>query len=133
TPREVSAGRVLLLVESQSPGAAGGRDEAFTLVDNGLQVTVIALRGPGQKPHEVVNGTSTYRLPPLTLFKKLPDERHSQFWRLLNKVQVVGGYVTEYAYFTLACLVVSIYVAFVEGFEDRKSTRLNSSHVSISY
>jgi len=106
-----------MLVESQFPGDPRVRNEAFTLVDNGFQVTVIALRGPGQKPHEVVNGTSTYRLPRLTLFKKLPDERHSQFWRLLNKVQVVGGYVTEYAYFTLACLVVSIYVAFVEGFD----------------
>jgi glycosyltransferase involved in cell wall biosynthesis len=114
---KASAGRVLMLVESEFPGDPRVRNEAFTLVDNGFQVTVIALRGPGQKAHEVVNGVSTYRLPTLTLFKKLPGERRSRFRRLLNKVQVVGGYVTEYSYFTLACLVVSIYVAFAEGFD----------------
>src|SRR5262249_25031733 len=112
-----SAGRVLMLVENEFPGDPRVRNEAFTLVDNGFQVAVIALRRPGQKPHEVINGVSTYRLPRLTLFKKLPDERRSQVWRLLNKVQVVGGYVVEYSYFTLACLVVSTYVALVEGFD----------------
>ena len=35
----------------------------------------------------------------------------------MNKLQVVVGYVTEYSYFTGACLMVSFYVAFREGFD----------------
>src|SRR5207248_231603 len=36
---------------------------------------------------------------------------------LLNKLRVVVGYLSEYLYFTIGCLVLSIYVALTEGFD----------------
>ena len=111
------AGRVLMLVENEFPADARVRNEAFTLNDNGFKVSVIALRGAGEKSHEVVNGIAVYRVPKLTLFKKLPLAKPSGLGALFNKLQVVGGYVTEYSYFTCACLLWSFYIAVAEGFD----------------
>jgi glycosyltransferase involved in cell wall biosynthesis len=106
-----------MLVENEFPADARVRNEAFTLNDNGYKVSVIALRHPNEKLHERLNGIAVYRIPRLTLFKKLPIGKSSLVGRLLNKVQVVGGYVTEYSYFTCACLFLSFYVALREGFD----------------
>jgi glycosyltransferase involved in cell wall biosynthesis len=106
-----------MLVENCFPADTRVRNEAFTLTENGYQVSVIALRGRDERPREVVNGVTVYRVPRLTLFEKLPDAGRSVFRALLNKVLVVVGYFTEYAYFTSACLALSIYVAFREGFD----------------
>jgi glycosyltransferase involved in cell wall biosynthesis len=106
-----------MLVENHFPADTRVRNEARTLTDHGYHVTVICLRAPGQAGREIVNGVTVYRLPRLTLFKKLPDAGASLLRRLVNKLLVVVGYVSEYLYFTTACLLVSLYVAMREGFQ----------------
>src|SRR5712691_10451298 len=111
------AGRVLMLVEGNFPADTRVRNEAFTLAKNGYRVSVIALRGATESPHEIVNGVSVYRIPRMTLFKKLPTTESSTLRTLLKKLQVVSGYFLEYCYFTSACLLGSLYVAAREGFD----------------
>jgi glycosyltransferase involved in cell wall biosynthesis len=106
-----------MLVENQFPGDNRVKNEAYTLATNGFKVTVIALKGRDEKAREVIDGIAVYRVPRLTLFKKLPSEQRSWVGAVLHKLQVVGGYVGEYSYFTGACLVISVYVAFAEGFD----------------
>jgi glycosyltransferase involved in cell wall biosynthesis len=105
-----------MLVENNFPQDTRVRNEAFTLAEDGFAVTVIALRAPGQKQHEIVRGVSVYRIPRLTLFKKLPRTPSASWLQArLNKLRTVVGYVSEYAYFTSACLFVSLYVAVTDG------------------
>ena len=111
------AGRVLMLVENCFPKDTRVRNEAFTLAEHGFKVTVIALRGPAEQFREIVTAVAVYRIPRLTLFQKLPSTKRSGFKSLLNTLGVVVGYFTEYIYFTLACLLVSLYVAVREGFD----------------
>lgn len=112
-----SAGRVLMLVENCYPADTRVRNEATTLAANGYHVTVIALRAPGEARREVVGGVVVYRIPRLTIFGKLPDETPKGVRRLLYKTRVLAGYLTEYCYFTSACLAVSLYVLAREGFD----------------
>src|SRR5712675_1496135 len=95
-----SAGRVLMLVENSFPSDSRVRNEAFTVAENGYKVSVIALRKPGEKAREVVNGVAVYRIPIVTLFKKLPKGDTSGIVRLFKTLQAVVGYVFEYSYFT---------------------------------
>jgi len=106
-----------MLVENPFPGDTRVRNEAFTLADNGFSVSVIALGDEHTKFHEIVRGVSVYRFRRMTLFKKLPDRKRSGVNAVLNKLRVVVGYLSEYAYFTLGCLVLSVYVAMREGFD----------------
>jgi glycosyltransferase involved in cell wall biosynthesis len=106
-----------MLVENCFPRDTRVRNEAVTLVKNGFAVTVIALRGAGEAPREVVHGVTVYRIPRLTLFEKLPGAESSRIKALLNKLLIVVGYLTEYVYFTSACLFLSLYVAVKEGFD----------------
>jgi len=114
---KASAGRVLMLVENQFPRDTRVRNEASALASRGLQVSVIALGGPGERRREVVNGVTVYRLPRLTVFKKLPDAERSGLVAIGNKLRVLFGYIVEYLYFTAGCLVVSGYVAIKDGFD----------------
>ena len=112
------AGRVLMLVENCFPADTRVRNEAFTLAENGFHVSVLALREATETPREIVNGVAVYRVPRLTLFKKLPHAESSRARALLQRLQVVVGYFLEYGYFTLACLLGSFYVAAAgEGFD----------------
>src|SRR3989454_3653889 len=112
------AGRVLMLVENCFPADTRVRNEAFTLAENGFHVSVLALREATETPREIVNGVAVYRVPRLTLFKKLPHAESSRARALLQRLQVVVGYFLEYGYFTLACLLGSFYVAALrEGFD----------------
>src|SRR5437879_4928050 len=111
------AGRVLMLVEQRFPGDLRVRNEAFTLAKNGYRVSVIALRGSGEMCREIVNGVSVYRIPRMTVFKKLPWTGHSGFRALLNALQVTVGYFLEHSYFTAACLLWSLYLTASEGFD----------------
>jgi glycosyltransferase involved in cell wall biosynthesis len=106
-----------MLVENRFPADSRVHDEAFTLKDSGVQVSVIALRGRGERFHEVVNGVPVYRIPALTLFKKLPEGGSSQIKRLVRNVQCVSGYLVEYGYFTTGCLLLSLYVSVRHGFD----------------
>jgi glycosyltransferase involved in cell wall biosynthesis len=112
-----SVGSVLMLVENNFPADTRVRNEAFTLAAHGLTVRVLALRGPRELPREVVNGVTVYRIPRLTLFEKLPDVRASAVGRLVRRLAAVIGYVSEYAYFTSACLVMSLYLAIRYGID----------------
>jgi glycosyltransferase involved in cell wall biosynthesis len=112
---ELGAG-VLMLVENNFPADTRVRNEAFTLAANGLRVTVIALRGNGEKAREVLDGVTVYRVPRLTLFDKLPHANAGIVARLLRRIMVLVGYIAEYAYFTSACLLLSLYIAVRERF-----------------
>src|SRR5688572_27128979 len=114
---KASAGRVLMLVENNFPADTRVRNEAGTLVSNGYRVTVIALRAPGERSREVVDGVMVYRLPRLTMFGKLPDGNPKGIGKLVHKLRVVAGYVTEYCYFTSACLALSLYILATDGFD----------------
>src|SRR5207248_699105 len=60
---------------------------------------------------------SVYRFRRLALLKKLHDRKRSGINALLNKLRVVVGYLSESLYFTIGCLVLSIYVSLREGFD----------------
>ena len=109
--------RVLMLVENNFPTDTRVRNEAYTLVEHGYQVTVICLKADGERSREVVGGVTVYRVPTLTVFRKLPASDTSRLKRFARQVLVLAGYVIEYAYFTTACFLVSLYVAFREGFD----------------
>lgn len=108
---KASAGRVLMLVETEFGRDNRVKNEAFTLASRGLSVSVISLRGVGERPVDTVNGVTVYRLPRLTVFRKLPNHQRSSILALVNKLAVVLGYLVEYSYFTLGCLAVSVYIA----------------------
>ena len=106
-----------MLVENQFPRDTRVRNEASALTSRGLRVSVIALGGAGEPRRETVNGVTVYRLPRLTVFKKLPRAERSGLVAIANKLRVLVGYVVEYLYFTVGCLLVSCYVAVKDGFD----------------
>ena len=111
------AGRVLMLVENSFPADVRVRNEAYSLSQAGYRVTVVALRKPGEKRTEVVDGVRVYRIPRLTLFQKTSMAGSSLPWRYLTAVKTTIGYVSEYVYFTSACLLASCFVAVVDAFD----------------
>ena len=106
-----------MLLENTFPADTRVRNEAYTLKNNGIKVSVIALRGANQLAREDLDGISVYRIPRLTVFKKLPDSSTSSAHRIIGKLQTVAGYLIEYGYFTSACLVLSLYIGLKEGFD----------------
>jgi len=106
-----------MLVENEFPRDTRVRNEAFTLAAAGLRVSVIALRGKGEDSRASINGVSVYRVPRLTVFKKLPQRRRSPLGAVVNRIRVLVGYVSEYVYFTTACLFVSCRIAMKEGID----------------
>ena len=114
---KASAGRILVFVENAYPQDPRVKNECDTLAAAGYQLTVIALRKKGQARAEVVEGVRVYRLPRLELFKKTPCENPTFMQRLGLKFKSVLGYLSEYVYFTSACFVMSVYVAFRHGFD----------------
>ena len=114
---KASAGRVLLFVENQNPNDTRVWSEAEALTQAGYSVTVVGLRHTGQPRSEVVSGVQVYRLPPLELFQKTPGAHSTLLRRFWLKLKSILGYLSEYAYFTGACFLMSIYVAFKHGFD----------------
>ena len=106
-----------MLVENSFPADTRVRNEAGTLVANGYRVSVISLRSPGQPWREVVGGVMVYRVPRLTVFDKLPQGHPRGVAKLFHSIRTVFGYLTEYCYFTSACLGLSLYVLVTEGFD----------------
>jgi glycosyltransferase involved in cell wall biosynthesis len=103
-----------MLLENSFPADIRVWNEAHTLSQAGYPMTVIALRKPGEKFHEEVNGVYVYRIPTLTVFKKLGGARDT-LGRVIGMFQAWVGYFSEYVYFTVACFLLSIYVAFRRG------------------
>jgi glycosyltransferase involved in cell wall biosynthesis len=112
-----SLGKVLMFVENAYPNDTRVKNEADALTAAGYAVTVIGLRKAGQSRSEVVKGVQVYRLPRLELFQKLPVENPTLFQRIGLKLRSLVGYVSEYVYFSSACFVMSVYVAFKHGFD----------------
>jgi len=104
-----------MLVENCYPADTRVRNEATALTNAGYRVHVIALRGKNEPARQEIDGVSVHRIPRLTMFAKLPDIERSFIQRLIHKLRVVVGYLSEYVYFTLACLFVSLRVALTEG------------------
>jgi glycosyltransferase involved in cell wall biosynthesis len=65
----------------------------------------------------VLDGIQIYRLPRLELFQKTPCPNPGFVERVVLKLKSVVGYFSEYIYFTSACFVMSLYVAFKHGFD----------------
>jgi glycosyltransferase involved in cell wall biosynthesis len=112
-----SAGKVLMFVENSFPNDTRVKNESDALTEAGYSVTVVALRKQGQARAELVQGVQVYRLPRLELFEKTPVENPTLFQRIGLKVKSLLGYVSEYVYFTGACLVMSLVVAWKHGFD----------------
>jgi glycosyltransferase involved in cell wall biosynthesis len=106
-----------MLVQNRFPFDTRVRNESALLRDEGYDVTVICLKKKGEKTAELVSGIQVYRLPIVEFFQKAPVERQSLFQRQLTKFKAFVGYVGEYAYFTIGCLVLSLYVALRHGFD----------------
>src|SRR5262249_50606190 len=111
---KASAGRVLMLVENAYPADSRVRNEAQTLTAEGINVSIIALGGADEPFRENVKGVDVYRVPRLTVFKKLPGAK-SRLRALVGKIQTVAGYFIEDGDFTSACFVLSLYVWATEG------------------
>lgn len=106
-----------MLVENSFPADTRVRNEAATLVAHGYRVSVISLGLPGQRRREIVNGVTVYRLPRLTVFDKLPEGNPKGLAKVVRTLRTIVGYLTEYGYFTSACLGLSLYVLATEGFD----------------
>jgi glycosyltransferase involved in cell wall biosynthesis len=105
-----------MLVENAFPTDLRVWNEARTLTQAGYPVTVIALCKPAEKFHEEIGGVHVYRVPTLTVFKKL-GEAHGAVGRLIGVLQAVVGYALEYLYFTMACFLLSIYISLRRGID----------------
>src|SRR6266576_6243472 len=112
-----AAGRILMIVENYFPQDTRVKNEADLLTNAGYQVSVIALREKGQPRRETVNGIEVYRVPHLELFKTAGSADHSRAALFLLKLRVSLGYLMEYCYFTVACLLVASYVFVRRGFD----------------
>jgi len=106
-----------MFVENAYPNDTRVKNEADALTDAGYSVTVVGLRKHNQPRSEVVKGVQVYRLPRLELFQKTPSENPTLLQRLWLKIKTLIGYVSEYVYFTGACFLMSVYVAFKHGFD----------------
>jgi glycosyltransferase involved in cell wall biosynthesis len=117
TSKGASLGTVLMFVENSYPNDTRVRNEAEALTLAGYTVVVVCLRKHGQPASENVHGVQAYRIPRLELFNKTPIENPTLWQRVVLKVKSVAGYVSEYVYFTSACAMMSIYVAWKHGFD----------------
>jgi len=111
------AGRILMLVENYFPQDTRVKNEADLLTNAGYQVSVIALRRKGQPRREIVNSIDVYRVPRLELFKKTAPVNVSRRALFGLKLRASLGYLVEYCYFTVACLLVTTYVFVSKGFD----------------
>lgn len=112
-----AAGRILMMVENYFPQDTRVKNEADLLTNAGYHVSVIALREKGQPWREIVSGIEVYRVPHLELFKKTPPANLSRATLLLLKLRASLGYLMEYCYFTVACLLVTSYVFVSRGLD----------------
>ncbi len=111
------AGRSLMFVENYYPQDTRVRNEADLLTEAGCKVVVVALRKKNQTTSEVINGVQVYRIPRFELFQKTPKKNPTWAENVMLKATSFVGYIWEYAYFTTACYVMSIYVAARHGFD----------------
>lgn len=114
---KVSAGKILMLVENCFPGDIRVKNEAYTLADNGYDVRVIAIHNKDDDKTVDHPRVKVYRLPQIEFFKKSCPDESGFFARFLYRLSSKVGYISEYFYFTFACLLLSIYILFKDGFD----------------
>jgi glycosyltransferase involved in cell wall biosynthesis len=113
-----SRGSVLMFVENHFPGDVRVKNEADMLTSAGYVVTVVGLKGKKDTvARRIVDGIHVYLIPRTTLFTKTRKDNPTGFQGLWFKGVALMGYMSEYLYFTGACLVVSLYVAMKHGFD----------------
>jgi glycosyltransferase involved in cell wall biosynthesis len=105
-----------MLVENWYPADIRVLKESQTLQMAGYQVSVIAIKRKGERGYEEIGGVRVLRVPQVTLFEKLGSKRNFLL-RAIGAIQSLLGYLVEYAYFTLACLFVSVYIRLRWGFD----------------
>jgi glycosyltransferase involved in cell wall biosynthesis len=110
------AGRILMLLKNTFPIDPRVRNEAHVLTEAGYKVSILALSSKGDKAKEDLNGVAVYRVPRVNLFTKSTSSK-SRIHILLYRISSTVGYIFEYCYFTLACLLLSPYIAIREGFD----------------
>ena len=109
------AGKILMISESSFPEDPRVRNEAFTLSKEGYKIIFIARNNGEKKFRENINGVSVYRIPHISLFKKSTSSKTAMGIWLFRFTSAVG-YMFEYFYFTLASLVLSLYIVLKENF-----------------
>src|SRR5271165_6661072 len=72
-----SAGKILMLVENHFPDDPRVRNECELLREHGYAITVICVKGKGERGSENIGGIHVYRIPEVEVFKKVPLERQS--------------------------------------------------------
>jgi len=111
------AGKILMLVENNYPDDPRVKNEAETLTSSGYKVTVLALKGDGEKNREVINNVVVYRIPTITLFNKTHKYDANFLQIAWSNVKSIIGYICEYFYFTTISSLVSLYILIKEGFD----------------
>ena len=109
-----------MLTESNFPIDIRVRREAYKLIENGHEVSVIAIKENDQTYYEVIKGAKVYRVPKIEIFKygKQSKSPGSSFIdRLLLLMKAIVGYGFEYLYFTVACFFLSILVLLKDKFD----------------
>lgn len=109
--------RVLMLVENYFPQDPRVKNEASTLTNAGYSVSVIALKKANQSWTELIDGVQVYRVPRVEIFKKTVTRTNSPVQRALKLLLSVFGYVSEYFYFTAACLARALMISMHHGFD----------------
>ncbi|MEW6442910.1 MAG: glycosyltransferase family 4 protein [bacterium] len=112
-----SAGSVLMLVQNYFPHDPRVRNEAYTLARNGYKVTVLALKGKGEKSRETVEGVRVYRVPQPSLFERASTAKGNGAASLPRRLLQAAAYVLQYAYFTGLGALVSPILLLREGFD----------------
>jgi glycosyltransferase involved in cell wall biosynthesis len=109
--------RILMVVQNIYPHDIRVRKEAEALTEAGYSVSVIALKGMGQKACEEIKGVQAFRIPEVTVFEKAKRSSSSVLVAVYVKIRSIAGYVLEYVYFTLASFFVSLFIYAKDGFD----------------
>jgi len=112
-----SVGKILMLVENEFPEDPRVRNEAKKLINHGFGVSVISLASQTEKQYEIIDGINVYRLRKVSFFKKDINQNSDGLLESMKKMLSNLGYILEYIYFTLGCLLVSPYILFKHGFD----------------
>jgi glycosyltransferase involved in cell wall biosynthesis len=106
-----------MIVENMYPRDSRVRKEANTLVNEGYDVSVIALRGDGEPHRETVDGVSVFRIPKLEMFRKTVSKKGADSKKNTSLVGAITGYFSEHIYFTTMSFIFSLYIWMKYGLD----------------
>lgn len=111
---------ILMITDSSFPADVRIRQEAFTLKDNGYNVSIISAKSNGLAFFQNVEGVNVYRIPKVEIFKKrkhFKGKAHTLLNSLFNAAMGVIGYGFEFCYFTFSAFILSFFVWFKHNFD----------------